>query len=265
MSRDNPISTGVQWWKQHGLNPLGTAALLGAIVYGKNRAMWGPSVELLRSLGRPIGSRVLGSDDEWNASMDRLRDDSSYKTWLPMALGLMAAGGAAGLMYRPGEEAGGLLEWDAKSKPMRTVKYVDPNVRLMGKTASYLTDSYVQDLDWAKPVDSRVAKALFTNDPRVQNDAYARNMGLSIVNSAVNASGSLHPSLGNVFDSALDKFEKKVTWSGMADVAVKSAVANTAARLFTGALGAVCGMGDKTRQALVDAGTWAGAITSILD
>ena len=61
------------------------------------------------------------------------------------------------------------------------------------------------------------------------------------------------------------KIENKLSWGGAMDVALKSAVSNVTARLFTGALGAVCDMNDKTRQALVDAGTWAGAISAILD
>ena len=90
-------------------------------------------------------------------------------------------------------------------------------------------------------------------------------MGLSIVNNAALRGGTEHPTLGRLFDSALDKMETKLTVNGVTDIAVKSAVANTTARLFTGALGAVCGMNDRTRQKLIDAGTWAGAIAAILE
>lgn len=265
MSKDNPISTGVNWWKEHGPSPWLTALLAGALLYGKYRLLWNPSVDTLRSLGRPLGKRFMGSDEEWNAAMDRLKTDSSARHYVPAAIGLLTTAGLAGLMYRPGVEGGGLLKWDAPNKPLYETKYVRDDVDTLQKTATYITDSYMQDLDWAKPIDARTAQALFTNDPHVQENAYARNMGLAIVNNAVNNSGSFHPTLGNVFDSALSKIENKLSWSGATDVALKSAVSNMTARLFTGALGAVCDMNDKTRQALVDAGTWAGAITAILD
>lgn len=264
MSKDNPFSTAAYWWKEHGPGPIGTAALLGALIYGKNRALWGPSIETLRSLGRPVGSRLMGGDADWNEAMDNLKYNSSYRRVVPAAFGLLGAAGALALMARPGLEGYGLTSWDAKPKPLYNDVNGSKAVSLY-KTASYLTDSYVQDLDWMQPLDSVRAKALFTNDPEVQANAYARNMGLAIVNNAERLDGSRHPTLGRIFDSALDKFDSKLTVRGVTDVAVKSAVANASARLFTGALGAVCGMNDKARQALVDAGTWAGAITAILD
>lgn len=265
MSKDNPISTGVNWWKERGPSPWLTALLAGSLLYGKYRLLWNPSMETLRSLGRPIGKRVMGGDAEWNAEIDRLKSDSSARYKVPAALGALTTLGLLGTMYRPGVEGGGLLQWDAPNKPLYETRWLSKDLDELKKTASYITDSYMQDLDWAKPIDARTAQALFTNDPKVQENAYARNLGLSIVNNAVNHSGSYHPTLGNVFDSALDKIEKKISWSGATDVALKSAVSNMTARLFTGALGAVCDMNDKTRQALVDAGTWAGAITAILD
>jgi hypothetical protein len=265
MSKDNPISTGVHWWKEHGPSPWLTALLAGALSYGKYRAMWNPSIETLRSLGRPVGKRLMGSDRAWNREIDELKSSSSARHRLPAALGLLTAASVAGLLYRPGVEGGGLLKWDAPNKPLYSPNALETKLASLQKTASYITDSYMQDLDWAKPIDARTAQALFTNDPKVQENAYARNMGLAIVNNAVNTSGSYHPTLGNVFDSALSKIENKLSWGGATDVALKSAVSNMTARLFTGALGAVCDMNDKTRQALVDAGTWAGAITAILD
>ena len=265
MSKDNPISTGVNWWKEHGPSPWLTALLAGSLLYGKYRLLWGPSMDTLKSLGRPLGKRVMGSSEEWDSEIDRLKNDSSARYKVPAALGLLSTAGMLGMLYRPGVEGGGLLKWDAPSKPLYETRWLSKDFDELKKTASYITDSYMQDLDWAKPIDARTAQSLFTNDPHVQENPYARNMGLAIVNNAVNTSGTLHPTLGNVFDSALTKIENKLSWGGAMDVALKSAVSNVTARLFTGALGAVCDMNDKTRQALVDAGTWAGAISAILD
>lgn len=268
MSKDNPISTAYNWYTQHGPSPLATAGIVALLAYAKNRALWGPSVETLRSLGRPIGRGVYGNtpegDAEWNAAMDDLKNNSKARRIVPAAFALMAGGGLLGLMADPGKKNWGLTSWNAPSKPIGAGAANLPATSLF-KTASYLTDSYVDNLDWSKPVNGADARRLFTNDPWLKHEPYVRHLGGSIVTGASLESGSRNPTLGSIFDNAVGKLENKLTWSGVTDMAVKSAVANGAARLFTGALDAMVGLDPRMRQSLVDAGTWAGAITSILD
>ena len=264
MSKDNPISGALTWWRENGPNPLLTAAMLGGLAYGKGRLFWGPAVETLRSLGRPFGKKMAGGERDWDYAMDELKSNSEYSKFVQKALGLLTAGTALAAFARPDRENMGLLKWNAPFKAGYN-NIVNNGTSELYKTASYLTDSYMQDIDWMQPIDARQARALFTNDPAVQENAYVRNTGLAIVNNAALRGGTEHPTLGRLFDSALDKMETKLTVNGVTDIAVKSAVANTTARLFTGALGAVCGMNDRTRQKLIDAGTWAGAIAAILE
>lgn len=269
MSKDNPISTAYNWYTQHGPSPLATAGIVALLAYAKNRALWGPSVETLRSLGRPFGRGVYGGgaqgDAEWNAAMDDLKNNSRARQIVPAAFALMAGGGLLGLMADPGKKNWGLLSWNAPSKPIGATSAQNLPATTLFKTASYLTDSYVDNLDWSKSINGTDARRLFSNDPWLANEPYIRHLGGSIVAGASLESGSRNPTLGNIFDNAVRKMENKLTWSGVTDLAVKSAVANGAARLFTGALDAMVGLDPRMRQSLVDAGTWAGAITSILD
>ena len=47
--------------------------------------------------------------------------------------------------------------------------------------------------------------------------------------------------------------------------ATRAVLANAGARMLAGALDSVCGLPEMTRDAIVSAGTWAGAVSSILE
>lgn len=265
-SKENPVTSAVNWLKDKTGNPLVAASLLGLTTWGLGRLAWGPVIETIRSLGRPF-HRDPRSAAEWEQDMDYVKETSKAKTWLPILGALAAAGGASYLFYKPNQEWGGMLDWNAPNKPLiNNSKYEWDNRNFqpkLVKAASY-SDMYMQDIDWNQPVNLGVARSLFT--PSAFNNGFdgARLTGASIVNNAAIQQGTMHPTLGAVYDSAIDKIDKNLSFGGLMRAGVKATVANGAARLFTGALGAVCDLSPKTRQSLLDAGTWAGAITSIL-
>ena len=258
----NPISTAAQWYTKHGPNPLFTALLLGLGTYGVGKGAWGSTVETLRSIGRPFGRRVLGGEDprraaaadaDWNEAMDNLKQDSHLARWVPVGLGALATGLAAGAFYMPNQPYKGLLKWYPGTY----------------KTASFGPQSmdmnpYITDMDWNRQINAANVVGLFKNDPHLEDAPYARNMGISIVADAAINNHTRNPSLGNVFDAAVNKIENKLTFGGLTNVALKTAVANGVSRLFANSVGAMMDLSPQARQNLVDAGTWAGAVTSML-
>lgn len=279
----NSISTALEWYRKHGPNPLITSLLLSGGVFGLGRALWNPSIETLRVIGRPFGKAQLGSNEAWDAAMDRAKSDSSLRWWLPTVAGAATLGGALLHFGSPNKPGWGLTSWTAPSVatqstagpslPLRkerntenkqkgdTITELDKDT--VDKTASL--DSFVQDLDWQKPLNLATANSLFNDTQAFGGEQAARLTGKAIVNNAALTNNTLQPTLGNVFDSALDKINNKLTLSGVFQTGVRTMVANGAARLFTGALDSVCDLSPAARRTLVDAGTWAGAITSILN
>ena len=278
IEQDSFISRGVQRYRSLVPSPAVQAFLLGGAAMGLSSLAWKPVVETARSLGRVPGRAISRmSNAEWDEALDEIRDDPKYRRWLPVALGGAAGLAALGLSYAPNREYGGLLNWEA---PVKT----NPK-QALGSRLSYLQHTpaftkgaglkkrandlfeytgYVPTLDLSDTINARSATSLFTNDPFLQNDDYVRNLGTSIVTNAAIQQHSNTPTLGSVFDSAVDKIDKKLSFSGLADVGVKSVISNATARLFTDVVGTMTNLTPDTRRNLVDAGTWAGTITSIL-
>jgi len=268
MSTDNPIASSWSWYKQHIPSPLASALLLGGLTYGAGRLAWGPVVETVRALGRPFvrkgNAKNTAALSEWDESMDELKNNSRAKNRVPLMAGAVMI--AAGLMatYRPRERHYGLLDWDAPMVHITNDRhlYYKPQT----KTAALnLTSPYTAPIDWNKPINQRMATGLFNNDPHLSDDPYVRNFGTSIINNAAISNHTRTPTLGNIFDSAVDKINKKLSFGGMLGTATQAVLANGASRLFASALDTMVGLSPGVRQGIVDAGTWAGTITSILN
>lgn len=88
-------------------------------------------------------------------------------------------------------------------------------------------------------------------------------MGTAIVANA--GQGARNTSLGSIFDSAVDKIGTKLNMAGIANTALNATAAYATASLFTNAVGTMMGLPKQTRDNIISAGTWAGAISSILE
>ena len=235
-------------------NPLVAGLGLGAVGAGVGYGLWRNIVNTGGSLGRwPIKKMTGMTDEEYDEAMEELKQDKRYRWILPTALGGLLGGSYLYWRYNPKQEGKGLLSWSSKTASLH--KEAD-------ELFSY--GGYVPQIDFSQVVNARQAKSLFTNDPNLQNDPYVKNTGLAIINDATNRAGYMNPTLGNIYDSAADKMRKKLTWQGVAGVAANTMIANATAHLFTSALGAVVPLSDNMKRNLIDAGTWAGAIHSIL-
>ena len=293
--------------KKYTGSPLVLAGGLGLGTYGLGRLAWGPMVETFRSLGRPIGKKMLGGDGQggqadaaanaqWNEAMDNLKEDAERKRILPVVGGVLTSAAALAMLFNKGKEGYGLLKWNAPRMPVANTKrtgkfptseWTTPPVHATGTSPRRLAinarnlpymgheklaawemnpnQSYVSDINWDNHVQLGTARSLFADDPFLATRPGARLSGIAIVNDAAIREKTRTPTLGGIFDSAVDKIGKKLSLGGVIDVGIKTAVANGASRLLTGAIGAMCGLSPSTREKLIDAGTWAGAVTAILN
>lgn len=132
------------------------------------------------------------------------------------------------------------------------------------KHASLFSNSYNQAVDMFGNIPVSKAQQLFTKDPWLTKyDPYTKHLATSIVGAA--GGGQPTATMGSVFDSAVDKLDKKYAINGLGKAALRTGVAYAGAKMFTNALGTMIGLPPNVQKSLVSAGTWAGAISSILN
>lgn len=256
-STDNPISNFIHGYQKYVPNAAVQALLVGGGLYAASRAAWGPVVETLRSMARVPGRKLGGlTDAEWDEAMDELKANKKYKRWVPAIVGALTATAATAPFVDPTREHYGLLNWNAG---------VAPRMHKGANSELFQYGGYVPDLDFTKPVNARSAATLFTNDPWLQNQQYAKNISTSIVTGAALDAGTANPTIGNIFDTAVKKIDNKLNFEGLTSLGVRSVISNGMARLFTGALDTMVDLKPETKRNLIDAGTWAGVITGIFN
>ena len=239
--------------RRHVHNPLVLAAGLGLAGAGAGLMLWPNVAYTVGSLGRyPIRKMTGMTADEYDQALDELASDSRYNFLVPVALGSVAAGSYLAAKANPNQKNYGLTSWVPKTASLN--KEAD-------ELFSY--GGYVPDINFHQIINANQAKAMFTNDPKLQNEPYVKNMGLSIINDAANKAGYVNPTLGNIYDSTAQKIKNKLSWQGVTGIAANTMLANATAHLFTSALGAVVPLSKETKRNLIDAGTWATTVTSI--
>ena len=253
LSREG-VSKALDPVRKYTMSPIGLGVGLGLAGAGLGYGLWRNVVETGGSLGRiPIRKMTGMSDDEYDQAMEELAEDKRYKWLIPGALATLLGGGYLALRANPNQKSYGLTSWA-------------PKTASLNKEADELWSygGYVPDIDFSQIVNANAAKQMFTNDPQIQKDPYVMNTGIAIINNAANKAGYNNPTLGNIYDSTAEKMKKKLSWAGVTEVAANTMLANATAHLFTSALGAVVPLSNETKRNIIDAGTWATAITSIL-
>ena len=274
---ENPIAPVIQTYKDVTFNPSVSAGLQGTAAFGVGVVGWDRIIETLRSmLRRPVSFAMKMSPKEFDKEMEDIKNDKKLKWILPGALGLVTAGGSLAASYRPNEEYGGLLSWNAKAKPLDTDMYrgyVMPGSQNLSKNAAmhklanaaFEYGGYVPKIDFSQVLDApNLKQNLFSNDPWMQNDPYTRNTGIAILSDAQNRSGSSNVTLGTIHDSASDKFKSKFSLMGIADIGLKTVCANLAADLLVSAIGTMTGVPKGVQEDLISTATWYQAAKSIL-
>lgn len=235
-------------------SPAILAAGLGLAGAGLGIGLWENIIETGGSLGRyPIRQLTGMSNAEYDQAVEGLATDERYRWLIPTAIGALLGGGYFASKYNTNQVGHGQHNWAPKTAALH--KQADELFRYGG---------YVPDIDFSQTINANRAKSMFSNDPQLQDDPYVMNTGLAIINDATRRAGYSNPTLGNIYDSTTQKIKNKLSWAGVTDIAANTMLANATAHLFTGALGAVMPLSDDAKRNLIDAGTWATAVTSIL-
>lgn len=240
--------------RQHVSNPLVLAAGLGLLGAGAGALIWPNAAYTFGSIGRyPIRKMTGMSADEYDEALDELATDSRYNYLVPAALGTIAAGGYLSLRANPNQKNYGLTAWAPKTASLH--KEADE---------LWTYGSYVPNIEWDQVINANDAREMADNDPRIASQTYVKHMYDSIINNSAMNAGYANPTLRDVYQSTASKIKSKLSWQGVTGVAANTMLANATAHLFTSALGAVMPLSKETKRNLIDAGTWATAIKSIL-
>lgn len=250
-------SGAIETFKKYVPSPAAAALLAGVPVYFAGKKLWGPVTYTASSLLRPFGTRLFGGGEQGALLYDKVAqgvmNDEQAKRIVPGAAAGLTAAGVAWLLANKDQPGYGLFKWGSS---------------MHKRGAFYMDDSpdYEQALDWDKTLNANVAVALFTEDPYMQyGDTYSKHMGTAIITNAAMQGHTGQPTLGGIFDSAVQKIDNKLSMGGMLHVGKRALLSNGLARLFTGALDTMYGLPQGAKDNLISAGTWAGTISAILD
>lgn len=248
------VSKSLDPIRKHVPSPLYLAAGIGLVGGGLGLGLWENLVHTGGSLGRyPITKLTGMSKADYDQAIDDIASDNKYRFVIPTALGLMLGGGYLASRYNDNLQGKGLLDWAPKTASIH--KEAD-------ELFSY--GGYVPEVDFSQVINANAAKSMFTNDPQLRQDPYVMNTGIAIINDASKRAGYSNPTLGNIYDSTVQKTKSKLSWAGVKSVAANTMIANATAHLFTGVLGAVLPLPEETKNDIIADTTWATAIASIL-
>ncbi len=229
MAQHNPISYLTNKYENFIDSPLKQAAILSAIFIPTAYALKNPIYRMMRGYamkraGSPGQARKAYDD------MNKWSNSWKAKWGLPILWGSIPAAVslAANLdFHKPGA---GLTQWQPQPIFDR---------QTLTKTSSFYNE-YSPVSDFNTPVNPQYLVGLIKNNPLLQDNSYAINLGSSILNAAP-ATG-FNTTLGNVYDSALNKFDKKLSFQGLAGSAIKGVVSGSLAGMFTDVCGAMAGL-----------------------
>lgn len=250
---DNPISRAAEVYRKVTINPAVNAGMQGALAFGVGTLGWNQMVETARSLfRRPVSLMTKMSPHEFDQEMEDIKNDKRLRYIIPGALGAGVLGLSLLASYRPNEAYGGLLAWNAAPKGLSKTSALR---KLANDMFEY--GGFVPQVDFSQILDAPATKQqLFTNDPWMQKDPFTQSTGIAILSDAQRRAGSSNVSMGNIYDSAADKFKTKFSLMGVTDIAANTMFANAAANLLVNAVGAMTGIPQEIREDIISAGTW---------
>lgn len=238
---NNPLKTISDKYKQLIPNPLMQASVLLALglpiaYYGKKAIK-----KQIRDLaGDPRTQALMGvNDKQTNQALNQMQNNWLTQHGLPIAIGSIPALVSLGLNFKSDHPGYGLTKWPDMYKKAS-----------MWQTPGWQTPGYQPQLDFSRSINVLDTKQMMASNPYLQDSSYARNLGTSIV-SAAPAFGNT-TTLGNIYDSAYDKFDKKLSFQSTGSKIINGAIAGSLAGMFTDVVGTVMGVPDPLRTRMAN-------------
>lgn len=251
----NPIAKFVKLYQTVTINPLVHAALL----------TWGTShlakkaIPKIQKLVQKAALTATGKADDPKAIQQaqtiaqQQAQLMKNNPWIPWGFGAIV--GALNLAGNTNfnKQYNGWLSWN----PM------DKTANLHKEASFWQSVGYQPNFKFNQVVDTQAVYDIFKTNPVLRDDSYVRNFGTSIVAAAPKIDYQ-NTTLGGIYDSAMNKFQNKLTLHGIAKQGVKSVVAGSLAGLFTDTVGTVMGLPASVRAPVTKSVSLGSALYSIL-
>lgn len=251
----NPIASVVQKYQRIVPSPAHQAAILLMagipIAYLANR----PIVNIAKHVAAdPRVAAVSGmSNREMLQGIQQMQNNWVGKHAVPLAIGSLPAVTATMLA----------MNSDAPYYNLDTWKPTEKTGRLEKLSSLWQTQGYQPVVDMSLPINRGTTMDIINNNPYMQQSSYQKNLGVSIIAGA-NNQGNL-TTLGSVYDSAVNKFDTKLSFQGVADKALKSTASGIMAGMFTDVIGSVMGMPQPMRRQVANSVGFGKALYQILN
>lgn len=227
---NNILSHYRQKYQNFTGSPLGQAALIGAFTLPVAYFLKNPIYRLLRGYAVERAQSPEEAKQAYN-DMNQFAQSKWGKLGVPLIAGSLLPLTSLVMNVDPDSRNLGLTTW--KPQPA----YPDVIVKNAGM---FQTAQYKPSVNLSTAVNPQQLTDYIRTNPFMQNDSYAMNLGASILNAAPTT--GFTTTLGNVYDSALNKFDKKLNFQGLAGSAAKGAIAGSLAGMFTDVCGAMAGL-----------------------
>lgn len=256
MSQQNAISNFVSKYQKKIPNPLYQALLLSAFTVPSAFLLKKPVYRALKRLARDprISYTFLGaSPQQAQQDLHQLQQGWFGKYGAPALLGATVPLASLAMNIVPDAPKLGLTSWNPKVNRKKQKKQEESNNKKglsdfgyssLSKTAMFQDLGYQPQLDLTQSINRQQALNMMNNNPYLlQQPSYARHLGTSIITAAPSIGNQV--SLGGIYDSAVNKFQNKLSFQGIGNKLVKGVVSGALAGMFTDVVGTAIGMPDR--------------------
>lgn len=261
----NPIAQTYARYKHIAPNPIAQSALLAAVLIPMAYAVKKPFYNQLKDLAAdPRVAALLGvTPEDAVRSVEEVQEGFMGKHVLPFTLGSAVPVLALAANAHPKAKYYGLTSWEPYISPQHKMGIKDAIQTGVTKTASlFQMDGYQPQIDMSQQLNRYDAVSLLQNNPILKQSPYAVNLGTSIVTAAPYTGA--YTTLGGVYDSAVNKFQKKLQYQGLGSKMLKGALSGSLAGMFTDIVGTVIGVPQPLRRSLANSAGIGTALYQVL-
>ena len=254
----NPIAKAVNFYQTIIPSPLIHAALLGTGAWWATKkltpAIQDTGIKLsLATTGKANDPQALAKAQQIAQQQRQL---PIWKKHIPNTVGALAFLLTMAGVTNFDKKWNNWLTWNPANKMVKK--------QSLNKGASlWEFAGYQPSCKFDQVVNSNAVLDIFRTNPILRDDSYARNLGTSIITAAPKF-GYQNTTLGGIYDSAMNKFQNKLTLHGIAKQGAKSFIAGSLAGMFTDTVGTVMGLPPSSRAPITKSVALGSALYSIL-